>query len=127
MIESEWNKEKEFYFTYQIQDLESLYDLSIEVRNNNWYPYQNLWLFCAEEQPVGPISRDTIECMLADDYGKWKGKGITIFHLSIPIRTNYKFEHKGQYTFNIRHGMRDDDLKGIEEIGLRLKKQKMDD
>ncbi|MDR2919514.1 MAG: gliding motility lipoprotein GldH [Tannerella sp.] len=122
IIDEKWEKEKEFYFTFEIEDNSSLYNLSVEIRNNNSYPYQNLWLFCTEEQPVGPIWRDTIECTLADDFGKWYGTGMSIFHQSIPIRTTYKFPYKSQYTFSIRQGMRDSNLQGIEEIGVRIEK-----
>jgi gliding motility-associated lipoprotein GldH len=124
MIEKTWSKDKELYFTYEIKDKTISYDVSIEIRNNNLYPFQNLWLFCAEEQPIGPVWRDTIECMLADDYGKWLGNGMSVHQLSIPVRTQYKFPHKGQYTFSIRQGMREDSLKGLEEIGLQIKKAK---
>jgi gliding motility-associated lipoprotein GldH len=120
VVELEWGREKEYFFTYNITDNRRLYRVSIEVRNNRLYPYQNLWLFCSEEQPVGPVLCDTVECMLADDYGKWFGRGISIFHLAIPFRTRYRFPHKGQYTFCIRQGMRNTRLNGIEEIGLRI-------
>ena len=121
-IEPQWDKNKEYFFIYEITDNSVSYNLSLEIRNNNLYPYQNLWLFCAEEHPEGLVLRDTIECMLADNFGKWIGPGISIYHLSIPVRTNYNFPHTGQYTFYIRHGMRDDRLKGIEQIGLRIEK-----
>lgn len=107
---------------YEIEDNTIPYNLSLEIRNNNRYPYQNLWLFCVEEQPVGPVRRDTFECMLADEYGKWKGSGISIHHLSVPIRTKHIFPHKGRYVFSVRQGMREEKLKGIEEIGLHIEK-----
>ena len=124
IVDQKWEKEKEFYFTFEIEDNTSEYNFFIEIRNNNSYPYQNLWLFCSEEQPMGPILRDTIECMLADDFGKWYGTGMSIYQLSIPIRTMYKFPYKGQYTFSLRQGMRNNQLKGIEEIGIRIEKTK---
>ncbi|MDR1675131.1 MAG: gliding motility lipoprotein GldH [Tannerella sp.] len=120
LVDLEWGKAKEYYFTYEITDNSIPYRFLIEIRNNNLYPYQNLWLFCSEEQPVGPIRRDTIECLLADEYGKWLGHGFSIYHLSIPVRTDHHFLHRGQYTFSIRHGMRDFVIRGIEEIGLRI-------
>ena len=86
------------------------------------YPYQNLWLVCNEEQPIGPLKRDTIECTLADEFGKWYGHGISLFQSSFPIRTNYKFEHPGMYTFSFRQGMRDSTLRGIQEISFRVEK-----
>ena len=121
-IDNQWDHNKEYYFTYQIEDSLASYTMSLEVRNNNFYPYQNVWFFCVEEQPGGSVLRDTIECILADDFGKWYGSGISIYHLSVPIRTGYTFPHTGQYTFTIRQGMRDDRLKGIEQIGVRVEK-----
>lgn len=119
-----WEKNKEYYFTFQIEDTSVPYDLTLEIRNNNLYPYQNLWLFCNEERPIGPLQRDTIECLLADEFGKWYGKGISLYQMSFPIRKQYRFPHSGQYTFSFRQGMRNDLLKGIQEIGFRVEKSK---
>ena len=136
-----WEKDKEYYetipLTFIVQDTRLVtisnednayviskmqdYDLTLEVRNNNLYPYQNLWLFCSEEQPIGPLRRDTIECMLADEFGKWHGHGISLYQSSFPIHSQYKFPHAGQYTFSFRQGMRDDALKGIQEIGFSVR------
>lgn len=119
-----WEKDKEYYFSFQVDDISCPYNLTLEVRNNNMYPYQNLWLFCNEEQPIGPLKRDTIECVLADEFGKWYGHGISLFQSSFPIREKYTFEHPGMYTFSFRQGMRDSTLKGIQEIGFRVEKAK---
>lgn len=117
-----WDKNKVYYFTFDIEDISDPYNLSLQIRNNNLYPYQNLWLFCSEEKTVGVLQKDTIECMLADEYGKWVGKGISLFQSSFPIRKNYYFPHKGQYTFSFKQGMRNDALPGIQEIGFRVEK-----
>lgn len=117
-----WEKSKEYYFSFQIDDISIPYNLTFQVRNNNIYPYQNLWLFCNEEQPIGPLLRDTIECTLADELGKWHGHGVSLFLSSFPIRSNYIFPHKGQYTFSFRQGMRDNALRGVQEIGFRIEK-----
>lgn len=115
-----WEKNKEYYFSFQVTDISMPYDVTLEIRNNNLYPFQNLWVFCSEEQPIGPLKRDTIECMLADDYGKWHGKGISLFQSSFPVRKKFTFPHIGQYTFSVRQGMRNDSLPGIQEIGIRV-------
>lgn len=103
-----------------IDDISIPYDIILEIRNNNLYPYQNLWLFCDEELPIGPLNRDTFECVLADELGKWHGHGISLFQSSFPIRHHYLFPFKGQYTFSFRQGMRKEKLQGIQEIGLRI-------
>ena len=117
-----WDKDKEYYFTFPIDDISIPYTISFEVRNNNLYPYQNLWLFFSEEHPAGAIARDTIEYVLADEYGKWKGNGIFLHHSSFSLKTNYVFPYEGQYTFSFRQGMRDKTLRGIQNIGLRIEK-----
>jgi gliding motility-associated lipoprotein GldH len=116
----EWSKDREYFFTFHIDDITVPYNITFEVRNNNLYPYQNLWIFYTEEPPVGDIRRDTLECQLADEYGKWYGDGISLYQSGFPIRSHYYFPLKGQYTFSFRQGMRNDKLRGIQEIGLRI-------
>ena len=115
-----WEKDKVYYFTFMVDDISVPYDIMFDIRNSNKYPYQNLWLFCNEEPPFGPLQKDTIECMLADEFGKWYGSGISLYESSFPIRKNYIFPHVGQYTFSFRQGMRDSSISGIQEIGLRV-------
>jgi len=122
-IESKfWEKEAEYYFSFDITDTSSPYDITIEIRNNNLYPYQNLWIFSQEEQPSGNVLKDTTECLLADDYGKWLGTGISLFQSSHVLHSKYHFKEEGTYTLGFRQGMRNDQLPGIQEIGLRITK-----
>jgi gliding motility-associated lipoprotein GldH len=119
-VEPEWHRDREYFFTCEIEDNTLNYDISLLIRNNGSYPYQNLWLFCSEDQPIGPARCDTFECLLADEYGKWLGRGVSVYHSRIPLYTRCHFQHKGQYTFSFRHGMRDSTLRGIEQIGMRI-------
>ena len=121
-IDNPWDKNKEYFFTCEIDDSSTFYDISLLIRNNNLYLYRNLWLFYAIEPPEGLVLRDTVECLLADDYGKWIGSGISIYNLTIPVRTGYRFPQTGSYTFTVRQGMRDERLKGIEQIGVKIEK-----
>lgn len=121
-----WEKDTEYYFSFDITDTSIPYDLTIEIRNNNLYPYQNLWIFTKEEQPSGNVLRDTTECILADDYGKWSGKGISLFQSGHRLHSNYFFKEKGTYTLGFRQGMRNDQLAGIREIGLQITKSDPD-
>lgn len=115
-----WEKDAEYFFTFHIPDAQTAYDLSLEIRNNNLYPFQNLWVFWQEELPSGTLRRDTIECMLADDYGKWLGQGVSLFQSSFPLRNHYFFPDTGSYTISFRQGMREEHLPGIQEIGLKV-------
>ena len=118
-----WDKGKEYRFTFRANDTTARYNISFQVRNNNFYPYQNLWIFCTETPPAGMEERrDTVECMLADEFGRWQGKGIALYQSAFPLRTHYVFPRKGSYTFSFRQAMRCDTLGGIPEIGLRIEK-----
>ncbi|CAK7073168.1 MAG: Gliding motility lipoprotein GldH [Parabacteroides sp.] len=117
-----WEDDKVYYFTFRVEDTSTPYNLTLQIRNNNLYPYKNLWLFCNEELPIGPLKRDTIECILANEAGKWRGHGISLFQSGFPIRTNYLFPYPGQYTFSFRQAMREKTIKGIQEIGFRVEK-----
>lgn len=86
-----WEKDKEYYFTFEVKDISVPYDLTLEVRNNNLYPYQNLWLFCSEEQPIGPLRRDTIECILADEFGNGTGMAFPYIKAAFPSIRNISF------------------------------------
>jgi len=117
-----WNKEQEVFFTFMIEEAAIPYNVILEIRNNNLYPYQNLWVFYREELPGGAVRQDTMQCMLANDLGKWYGKGISLFVSEFPIRSGYTFPMAGQYTFGFRQGMRRDTLAGIQAIGLRVER-----
>ena len=119
-----WDKNNEYIFNFEIKDISIPYDVSLQLRNNDLYPYQNIWILFDESQPTGTNTIDTIEYMLADDFGKWKGNGISLFQNRIPIKNRYIFPDTGKYSINIRHGMRDEKLKGIEDIGLHIESAK---
>lgn len=122
--DSEWDKAQQYIFTFDIRDISSAYDVSIEIRNNNKYPFRNLWLFCNNGYPGGIIRNDTLEARLADDFGKWYGKGISVYHTSLPYLSAFHFPDTGKYTVAIRQAMRTDLLPGIQEIGVKVEKNK---
>jgi gliding motility-associated lipoprotein GldH len=88
------------------------------------YPFKNLWLFYDLIKPDGARIKDTIEVSLADDFGKWTGSGITIYQNAFALRNGYIFPDTGQYSIIFRQGMRENNLKGIEDIGLIIEKAK---
>ncbi|MCL2650467.1 MAG: gliding motility lipoprotein GldH [Candidatus Azobacteroides sp.] len=119
---AEWDKDSIPHFEINISDTINPHQIFVETRNNNLYPYQNIWLFIEIKTPSGNIRKDTLSFDLADNFGKWYGKGINIHRLVVPYEKSIIFRQQGNYTFSIRHGMRDDVLKGISEVGIKLTK-----
>ncbi|MDR0231616.1 MAG: gliding motility lipoprotein GldH [Dysgonamonadaceae bacterium] len=119
---AEWDKDSIFQFEVNITDTINPYQFFIETRNNNLYPYRNIWLFIDIQTPSGDIRKDTIGYDLADDFGKWLGKGISVYKFQVPYEKSFIFPQSGNYVFSIKHAMREDVLTGISEIGIKLTK-----
>lgn len=120
--EEGWNMAETVDFEVDVNDTVSFYDFLIELRNNNDYAYSNLFLFVNTSFPDGSIAHDTLGCLLADPRtGEWFGKQ-SGYYISerIPFHKNVRFYMPGKYHFEIRHGMREDDIKGIRNVGLRI-------
>jgi gliding motility-associated lipoprotein GldH len=106
-----------------ISDTISLHNFYINLRHSTDYRYSNFYLFLNTTLPNGRITRDTIEMILADNYGKWYGKGFGhIRENRILVRQNLKFPLKGSYRFAIEQAMREDDrvLEGMRNVGIRI-------
>ncbi|MBQ7191974.1 MAG: gliding motility lipoprotein GldH [Paludibacteraceae bacterium] len=112
-----WHKDSVLTFQWIVPDTASAYDVLLHVRHTEQYPYQNMWLFVDNKQ-------DTIEFYLADDHGIWlgnKGNG----HITMPVL--YEAEQRfdtDTCRLAIRHGMRQEYLKGVTDLGVEVIKKK---
>ena len=120
-----WDKQSEFLFHFDLKEASVPYNISLQLRNNAFYPYENIWIIIDTQNVDEIILQDTIEYSLADNTGKWKGNGIALFQNRFPLRTDCHFPDTGRYTLNIRHSMHDDRLRGIENIGLLIEKAEL--
>lgn len=119
--DSVWKKEDIAVFQVNIPDKNKEYEVSIDIRNNNEYPFQNLWLFVElSDHADNVLSRDTINVELADIYGKWHGKGLSVYTYSLVYHKNMQYPDSGLYVYSIQQGMRSESLPGVSDIGLRV-------
>lgn len=120
---SGWDKDSLLLFDVTIDDTLSTYNLYVNIRNSSIYSYQNFWFFTDCISPKNVKLSDTTECYLADERGKWLGSGVgSLFEMPVLMDKNVKFDTTGVYRYEIRHGMREDVLEGINDIGLRVEK-----
>lgn len=122
---AKWFKGESARFSVEINDSLAANDFYLTVRNTTDYRYSNLYVFLLTRFPNGNLSRDTIECMLADNTGMWLGKGWgSIKENTILLKQNLRFPLPGEYQFLIQQAMRVDTLEGISSVGLRIEKSK---
>jgi gliding motility-associated lipoprotein GldH len=118
---------------FEISDLDENqdYEMFINVRNDNTYPYSNLFLITELEYPDGTTYIDTLEYSMANADGTWLGKGYgSIKENKLWYKENINFPVKGVYTIRIEHAMRKNgsvegivELPGITDIGVEIEKK----
>ena len=120
---AEWINTNVPYFNVTINDTSAAHNIYINVRNSGKYRYSNLYLFITTKAPNGNTLKDTMDIILADNRGKWLGKGLgDIYFNQILYKKNIRFPYRGIYTFQIEQAMREDTLHDITDIGLRVEK-----
>lgn len=97
--------------------------LSIGLRHTNGYPYSNLYLELAYTDTAGATRLDTLNIIMADKYGRWRGKGVgTDFQLIDTVNTH--FTRIARSPIKVRHIMRVDTIRGIDMIGMEFIQRK---
>ena len=69
-----WSADSIIRFKYLIEDTLSRHEITLKIRHTVDYKYRNLYLFLGNEN-----NKDTLEIILAEKSGKWKGRGIGEF------------------------------------------------
>ncbi|MEG1546065.1 MAG: gliding motility lipoprotein GldH [Bacteroidaceae bacterium] len=118
-----WSKSDTLSFSVILPDSTSMYKVKIEIRNDYNYPYRNLYLFVSNNlSNIAHFTTDTIEYKLANNNGKWIGTGWgTVYQSSYSIPYILSTP-QGGHTFKINHGMTDDLLQGISNVGICIEK-----
>ncbi len=117
-----WEQNNIIKFNVHIEDTLSKYNFYVNIRNTSDYGFCNLFIFLKTLYPDGNNSIDTIEFILAGPDGKWLGKGKNIIDNKILLKTNLSFPKAGNYSFEFTQAMRENKLKGIEDIGIQIEK-----
>jgi gliding motility-associated lipoprotein GldH len=118
-----WKSSDIVKFSVPVIDTLQPCNFYFNVRNSTEYPFSNLFLFIKTFYPNGKISIDTVECYLADTEGKWLGNrsGGRVDN-RILFRKSFRFRMLGTYSFEFEQAMRIEELRGIEDFGIRIEK-----
>ncbi len=118
-----WSWDEPVNFTFRIEDTLTLHNLQIQLRHSTEYPLNNLYMFVHVEGPSGQGITDTVQFILAENNGKWIGKGVgNIREIGYLYRKNTVFPDTGTYSVTIEQAMRLPEVP-VSEIGLRISKK----
>ena len=124
-----WHKDSIVTFNLPELDSTKRYNLFINLRDNNKYQYNNLFLIVAMELPNGFTKVDTLEYQMANPDGSLLGDGFTdIKESKLYYKENVRF--RGKYKVFIKQAVRETGkvpgvelLEGITDVGFRIEKK----
>jgi gliding motility-associated lipoprotein GldH len=121
ITDEKWSMYDPASYACTISDTVSTHDISFSLRTSTEYPYRNIYLFIVTTFPSGTAVTDTLHAMVADEKGRWLGKGAgDLRELTIPYKSNVWFPETGEYHFRVVQGMRDTVLKGVYDLGMKI-------
>ena len=127
-IELAWDKQEVVSFIIPTMDSLKNYNVFINLRNTNDYPFNNVFLIASIEFPHGKTITDTLEYKMAYPNGQWMGKGIgNVKENKLWLRENIQFPENGNYNITLTQAVRNNGetegvskLLGITDVGISI-------
>lgn len=125
-----WPKDSIVAFTFSELDTIAGHNIFINIRNDQTFRYNNLFLIAELNFPSGESLRDTLEYEMALPDGTWLGKGYgSLKENKLWYKENIVFPTSGVYTLQLSHAMRKNgavdgviNLQGITDVGFEIEK-----
>lgn len=125
-----WPKDSIVRFSFSELDTTAGHNVFINIRNDNSFAFNNLFLIAELNFPSGESVRDTLEYEMAMPDGTWLGKGYgSIKENKLWYKENIVFPTSGVYTLQLSHAMRKNgsvdgvvNLEGITDVGFEIEK-----
>lgn len=132
MANGKWNLDETVHFQFSELDSIEPYNMFINIRNDNTFPFSNLFLIAELEYPNGETIKDTLEYKMSEPSGEWLGQGMgSIKENKLWFHEKIVFPDSGVYKVSIAHAMRKNGdvqgvhlLDGITDVGLEIEKTK---
>lgn len=113
-----WSKSSPLVFLQpdSVRSVEA-YDIAVDVRHDNDYPYRNLSLVLDYLKGNKVVEHDTVSIELCDKYGDWGGSGLgKFFQKQQVVKEGVRL---GTYDrVVVWHNMRCDKVTNVSDIGL---------
>ncbi len=127
-VGSAWHRDSIIRFTLPKLDSVKPYNLFVNVRNNDDYEFNNLFLIVSLEHQSGMTKVDTLEYEMATPDGELLGEGFSdIKENKLFYKERNTFKPAGQYTVSIKQAVRQngkvtgvEKLEGVSEVGFRI-------
>jgi gliding motility-associated lipoprotein GldH len=128
-VGSAWHKDSIITFDLPVLDSTKRYNAFVNIRDNNNYPFNNLFLIVSIEMPNGFTKVDTLEYQMAEPDGTLLGNGFSdIKESKLYYKEDVKF--RGKHKVHIKQAVRQsgkipgvEALQGITDVGFRIEQK----
>lgn len=123
-----WIKDSIVEFDFKQEDTTKLYNLFVNLRANQSYQFNNLYIIVSMERPGGLVKVDTLQYQMTNPDGSLLGDGFSdIKESKLFYKENLRFDTIGDYKVKIQQAVRQTGkiegiqaLEGITEVGFRI-------
>ena len=123
-----WHKDSIVTFELPKLDPKKFFNLYVNIRDNDDYPFNNLFLIVSLEQPNRKVKVDTLEYQMTNPDGTLLGNGFSdIKESKLFYKGKTNFPQKGIYKIHIQQATRQTGkiegvtaLTGISDVGFRI-------
>jgi gliding motility-associated lipoprotein GldH len=112
--------------SFTIKDTLSAYNIYLVLRHTDAYQYNNIWLNIGLQSPGDSMYIQKTDLQLGNDASGWEGTGMNDIWEVRKLLTGQarRFKRAGTYNFTINHIMRDNPLRNVMSVGLRIEKER---
>ena len=120
----EWQSSFKPEIVFSVTDTNALYDVYLVFRHTDAYNYNNIWVKATVQQPGDTTPKtQQYDLLLATNEKGWLGSAMDdIYEQRVLIQPQTRFKKQGDYHFTIEELMREDPLRHILNVGLRVEK-----
>jgi gliding motility-associated lipoprotein GldH len=116
-----WSYIKKVSIPVQIDDAGKTYNLYMNLRHTADYRYSNIFVRIHQISTDGKKTTERREFQLAYPDGEWLGSGAgNLYSYRLLFKEKYKFPSPGKYVFEFEQNMRDNPLREVRDVGIRV-------
>ncbi len=127
MPAQEWPSAFKAEIPFELTDTSSLYNIYIVLRHTDAYHFNNMFVRMSVLEPGGTQPKTgEYDLALATNEKGWNGSAMDdIYDSRILIQPDTRFHKTGTYRIRLEQLMREDPLKFVLSVGLRVEKAKV--
>ena len=116
-----WSYIKKVSVPVKIIDTSKEYNIYMNLRHTADYKYSNIFVLVHQIVPGGKRTSERKEFQLAYPDGEWLGSGSgNLYTYQLLYKEKYRFPVAGTYVFEFEQNMRDNPLREIRDVGMRV-------